>query len=122
MIKKNDLILAGTVLIIALAAVLFITLTRKEGAEVVVTVDGEVYKTLPLDEDTILTLGEKQGNYNVVEVKDGEVRMTEADCRDQICVNHKAIHYNNESIVCLPHKVTVEIHGGEESDVDIMVN
>ena len=122
MIKRNDLILAGTVLVIALAAVLFITLTRKEGAEVVVTVDGEVYRTLPLDEDTTLTVGGKQGDYNVVEIKDGEVRMTEADCRDQICVNHKAIHYNNESIVCLPHKVTVEIHGGEESDVDIMTN
>lgn len=122
MIKRNDLILAGTVLVIALAAVLFITLTRKEGAEVVVTVDGEAYKTLPLDEDTTLAVGGKQGNYNVVEIKDGEVRMTEADCRDQICVNHKAIHYNNESIVCLPHKVTVEIHGGEESNVDIMTN
>ncbi|WP_334160265.1 NusG domain II-containing protein [Muricomes intestini] len=122
MIKKNDLILAGTVLIVALAAVLFITFTKKEGAEVVVTVDGEVYKTMPLDKDAALTLGEKQGNYNVVEVKGGEVTMTEANCRDQICVNHKAIHYNHESIVCLPHKVTVEIRGGEEGDIDIMAN
>ncbi|CUX41142.1 NusG domain II-containing protein [Clostridium sp. C105KSO13] len=122
MIKKNDLILAATVLVIALAAILFITLTRKDGAEVVVTVNGEVYTIMSLDEDTTLTIGEEPDDYNVVEIKNGKVRMSEANCRDQICVNHKPIHFNNESIVCLPHKVTVEIHGGEESDIDIMAN
>lgn len=122
MIKKNDLILAGIILILALAAVLFITLTKEEGGEVVVTVDGEVYKTLPLDKDTTLSIEEKTGQYNVLEIKDGEVRMREASCPDKICVEHRAIHYNRESIVCLPNKVTVEIRGGKENDIDIMAN
>ncbi|WP_242992233.1 NusG domain II-containing protein [Faecalicatena contorta] len=122
MIKKNDLILAGIILILALAAVLFITLTKKEGGEVVVTVDGKVYKTLPLDKDTTLSIEEESGHYNVLEIKDGEVRMREANCPDKICVKHRAIHYNRESIVCLPNKVTVEIRGGKENDIDIMAN
>lgn len=122
MIKKNDLILAGIILILALAAVFFITLTKKEGGEVVVTVEGEVYKTLPLDKDTTLSIEDESGHYNVLEIKDGEVKMREANCPDKICVKHRAIHYNRESIICLPNKVTVEIRGGKENDIDIMAN
>lgn len=122
MIKKNDLILAGVILIIALAAVIFINVTRKEGAMVVVTIGGEVYKTLPLDEDTRLTIGDEQGNYNVLEIKGGEAKMTEANCPDKICVAHRSIHYDHESIICLPHGVSVEIKDGEKGDVDIIAN
>ena len=46
--------------------------------------------------------------------------MKEADCPDQICVRHKAISKSGESIVCLPHKVVVEISSEEEQDVDIV--
>ncbi len=122
MIKKNDLILAGAILIIALAAVVFINVTKKEGAVVVVTIGGEVYKTLPLDEDTTLTIGDRQGDYNVLEIKEGEVTMTEANCPDKICVAHRSIHYDHESIICLPHGVSVEIRDGEKSDVDMIAN
>ncbi|NLL78090.1 MAG: NusG domain II-containing protein [Clostridiales bacterium] len=122
MIKKNDLILTGIILIIALAAILFMTLTREEGGVVVVTVDGEVYKTLPLDEDTTLLIGDEQGDYNVLKIEDGEAAMTEANCPDKICVMHRSIHYDHESIICLPHKVAVEIQNGEESNVDIITN
>lgn len=121
-LKKNDWILIAGILIIALLAILFMTWSKKEGAKVVVTVDKQIYKTLPLNEDTTLLIGEKTMDYNILEIKDGKVRMTEANCPDKICVEHRAIHYDHESIVCLPHKVTVEIRGGEDSDVDIMVH
>ena len=121
-LKKNDWILIAGILIIALLAILFMTWSKKEGAKVVVTVDKQIYKTLPLNEDTTLLIGEKTVDYNILEIKDGKVRMTEANCPDKICVEQRAIHYDHESIVCLPHKVTVEIRGGEDSDVDIMVH
>ncbi|TCL55037.1 hypothetical protein EDD76_11772 [Kineothrix alysoides] len=122
MIKKSDLILAGVILIIALAAIVFINVTKKEGAVVVVTIGGDVYKTLPLDEDTTLTIGDKQGDYNVLEIRGGEAKMTEANCPDKICVAHRSIHYDHESIICLPHGVSVEIRDGEKSDVDMIAN
>ncbi len=120
MFKKKDLILAGSVLVIALIATLFIILTKEEGAKVVITVDGEVYQTLPLDENTTVIIGDQSGDYNVIEIKDGYVTMTEADCPDKLCVSHSEIHYNHESIVCLPHKVVVEITDGEQSDLDVI--
>ncbi|HKM03859.1 MAG TPA: NusG domain II-containing protein [Lachnospiraceae bacterium] len=122
MIKKKDLILAGVILVIALLAMLFIVLTKEEGGEVVITVDGEVYKTLPLDKDITLTIGGESGDYNVLQIKEGKVSMTDANCPDKYCVKHRDIHYNHESIICLPHKVIVEIQGGDKNDVDTITN
>ena len=118
MIKKKDLILVAVILIIALLWVIFITFTKVEGAEAVITVHGKIYKTLPLNEDTTVTVEDESGHHNVVAIKDGKVTMTEANCPDILCVKQGSIHYNHESIVCLPHKVVVEIQAGEENNVD----
>lgn len=50
-------------------------------------------------------------SYNLFSVTDDTVRMEAADCRDQICVNHKPISDNRENIICLPHRLLIEIHG-----------
>lgn len=53
------------------------------------------------------------GSYNLIFVADGKVTMEAADCRDQICVHHKPIISERESIICLPHKLVVEIADSE---------
>lgn len=40
--------------------------------------------------------------------------MSYSDCKNQICVEDGKISRTNQSIVCLPNKVVVEITGGEE--------
>ena len=46
--------------------------------------------------------------------------MKKADCKDQICADHKAIEKSGETIVCLPHKVVIEIRSedGKEQELD----
>ena len=46
--------------------------------------------------------------------------MRKADCKDQICADHKAIEKSGETIVCLPHKVVIEIQSedGKEQELD----
>ena len=44
--------------------------------------------------------------------------MLEANCPDEICVHHKPISKNGETIVCLPNKVVVVIKNGIEREVD----
>jgi len=46
--------------------------------------------------------------------------MKKADCKDQICADHKAIEKSGETIVCLPHKVVIEIQSedGKEQELD----
>jgi len=122
MIKKKDLILVGVILIIAFVGILFMFLTKEEGGELVITVDGKVYKTLPLDTDITLSIGEESGDYNILQIKEGKVTMTDANCPDKYCVKHRSIHYKHESIICLPHRVVLEIQGGDENDVDAIAN
>ena len=61
-----------------------------------------------INKDNSITVKTDNG-YNTVEIKDGYADCTEADCRDGLCVNQKKISKVNETIVCLPHKVIIEI-------------
>ncbi len=122
MIKKNDFILIGIILVLGIAFIIFINLTKKEGSKVVITVNGEEYDTLSLEEDTTYTVKGKDGSYNTFIIKDGYVDMLEASCPDEICVKHKKIHYNNETIVCLPNKVVLEVKDSVDNSVDAVAN
>ncbi len=122
MIKKNDLILIGVILLLGLAVIGYLNLTKEEGSKVVITMNGEVYDMLYLKENTTYTVKGKDGTYNTFEIKDGYVDMLDASCPDKLCVNHSNIHYNNETIVCLPNKVVLQITGAGESEVDAVTN
>ncbi len=118
--KRWDIILIAITLLAAAGIYFFYMGNAKEGGTAVITVDGDVFDTLPLDEHTKLRV-ETPWGYNVVTVTDGSVSVTDADCRDSICVNHKKITKTGETIVCLPHKMVVEIEGGDESETDLVV-
>ena len=55
--------------------------------------------------------------YNVVIISGGTVVVSEASCKNQVCVKHSAISKPGESIVCLPNRLTVNIEkSGEDSE------
>lgn len=57
-------------------------------------------------------------SYNLISVTGGTVIMESADCRDQICVRHKPVSSKGESVICLPHRLVVEIVGSENKGVN----
>jgi hypothetical protein len=48
-------------------------------------------------------------SYNVILVEENSVNVIDADCPDKVCVNHSDIGNVGETIICLPHKMVVEI-------------
>lgn len=114
---KNDIILLVVIIAVAGLVWLGITLTRTEGAYVSVTVAGELYGTYPLDTDAEIRIGEDE-DYNVLIISEGKAQISEASCPDKLCVKQGAIQYDGQSIICLPHKLVIEIKGGESSDID----
>ena len=110
----GDLWLPVGVLLTAalLAAALF--LLSEQGRQVQVTVDGTVVATLPLDTDTTRVI-EGAGGSNRVVIKDGRVRVEEADCPDGLCVGQGAISRAGQTIVCLPHRLVVTVLGGRQT-------
>lgn len=122
MIKKNDLILIAIVLIIGLGALLLMFFNNEAGSRVSVQMNGEEIATFDLNKDITYTIEGKDGVWNTFEIKNGYVDMIDASCPDEICVDHKDIHYNHETITCLPNKVLLEIIGGEENPIDSIAN
>ncbi len=120
---KNDIFLILFFLIIGLSAFAFMQFQGKSGAEVKVSVNNKEYGTYSLGKDQTITIGEDDWE-NILVIKDGKARMTKADCPDKICVNHAAISKKGETIVCLPHKVVVEVideNGTQnENQIDII--
>lgn len=119
--KKNDKILIAVGLIIGFVAIAVFLLFRKDGSQVLVTVDGVEYQRFDLDKNITYKIDLGNGQYNTLEIKDGYVDMIDASCPDRICVDHREIHYTNETITCLPNRVVFTIVGGVENEVDFIV-
>ena len=96
-----------------MAGLLFIKLTKVQGNTVVVKIDGVETVSYSLTEDVRYEIrtGENNENINVLVIKDGKAYVSEADCPDGICKDYRPISYVGETIVCLPHKVVIEITG-----------
>ena len=50
--------------------------------------------------------------HNTVVVEGGRVRVSQADCPDQVCVNQGWISNGTVPIICLPHRLMIEIVDG----------
>jgi hypothetical protein len=116
---RMDIILIVILLILALIAAVAVYLTHDKGSTVVVKVDGAVVNELPLSDDTELVVEGYQGGTNRIIIRNREAFVSEADCPDALCVKTGKISRAGETVVCLPHRVVVEIKGkgGESDDV-----
>lgn len=117
--KRNDLILIGTLLgivVILFLAMFFIKRNTVNG-EVVVLIEGNEYGRYALSEDREVEIPGLLGT-NVLTIQDGKARMTSAVCPDKICMDFGTIQYNTEMIVCRPGSIVVLIENGEERELD----
>ena len=84
-----------------------------------ITRDGVLLEEIDLNEvDRPYTLTfEDESGSNTVSVEKGRIRVSEADCPDRVCVNQGWISDGTVPVVCLPHRLMVEIRGdGGELD------
>lgn len=107
--KRKDLWLIGAILFIALVSALAFQFTKESGARLRITVDGKEYGVYSLSKDQNITIGDT----NICRIAGGSVKMTEADCPDQLCIHQKAIDARGGTIVCLPNRVFLEIIDAE---------
>lgn len=103
--KKRDFLVIGIVLIIALSIGIAACLDMKPAQNLCIYRDGELYGQYSLKEDQEI----KIGDTNVCEIQAGKVRMTGANCPDQICVHTAEISKDGMTIVCLPNRIVLEI-------------
>lgn len=122
--KKDILLIAGILAVAVCSGLLLEGYRRSTTREpvAVVTVNGGEYGRYPLDQDREERIELPDGSYNIMVIEDGTVDVSDASCPDRICVNHKKISKRNESIICLPNQVVVQIENGEDAGLDAVVN
>lgn len=121
-LTKGDGILMGVLLLTAvlISGGIFLYQKQTTGDNSIVRVYREnllLYEG-PLSFSCEKVFAGENGNYNVLVVRDGYADMTEASCPDKICVNHRKISRNGQTIVCLPNRLIVKIENEQETGVD----
>jgi hypothetical protein len=111
---KGDLVVIVVLLLIGIGVLVYnqvVLPKRAPGTKVLVEIDGEVVRELDLARNTAPLRFETERGFNVVEIRDGQVRVAEADCPDLLCVNTGWRRHVGQVIVCLPHYFVVRITG-----------
>lgn len=119
---KVDIAIILSLVLLALAAYLvypYMTENRENNRNSVeISVNGKLVGEYPADDDADIPVKTDYG-YNLIEIKDGKVSISEADCLDKLCVNKGKITGNGQQIVCLPHRLVVKLNRStEEGDYD----
>lgn len=114
----NDVFLITALILISAIGLLYLFVFRSSGNVVKVTVDGELYGTYSISQNITedIRSGIDDANLNRLIIKDGKAYMETATCPDKICVAHRPIFRDGESIVCLPNRVVITVITDSNTD------
>lgn len=80
--------------------------------------DNSLYKKIPIDNNSyneVIPINNKFGR-NIIRIMNGGVSVEDADCPDKICLKQGFINKSGQSIICLPHKLVIEIIGNTKEE------
>lgn len=113
---RLDKIVFCLVIAVSIAAMLVLNLIvyAQNGTGVEIELDGvpyAKYKFSQINSVKSIEIRSKYG-YNVIDISKDGVRISDADCSDRACVRQGLITKQNQSIICLPHRLVIRIVGG----------
>lgn len=122
MFKKLDFVIIAVLMLLSFLPEIILGASVGKGynntyAEI--TVAGKIYKTIPLSDhkgEESIEVKTKDG-INIIKIKDNKIGIIEADCPDKVCMNPEYIEKPGQSLVCLPHRVMIEIKGKIDDDI-----
>lgn len=119
---RNDLILGAIVIAVALIGLFLLNFFKVQGDFAVVKIDGEETSRYPLSVNTEVVIETGDNGKNTLVIEDGNAFIKEANCPDKVCQGHSKIFYEGETIVCLPHKIVIEIVANDSDDeLDVVI-
>lgn len=105
---RNDIILISAVILIAVISATLYFALQKSGESVAVIQGGTKVAEYSIKENITVPITEGQ-HTNTLVIENGKAYISQANCPDKICVNHRPVSKTGETIVCLPAKLVVEI-------------
>ena len=110
--KKADILLLAVLLIIGAGSLLLLQ-GGEPGSVAVVTVDGVETSRIPLTQDRWEQIVETGYGTNTLLIENGSISVTASDCRGGDCMRFAPINKAGQTIVCLPHHLSITIAGGD---------
>lgn len=108
----SGMFLLGIILTVA------IYMSHGSGGMIRITRDGAEIGNYSLAVDREIVLHTPQGEDNTIVIKDGKAAMKTANCPDGLCVIQGQIEREGQTIICLPHKLVVEVYDAQMKDID----
>ena len=106
--------------ILLASLIITVMLRRGPASDALVYLDGELIESLDLSSVTVpysFTI-ESEAGINVIAVEKGRIRVSDADCPDGSCIRQGWISGGATPIVCLPHKLVIELENSAPPEVD----
>lgn len=136
MIKRWDVIITLLLVLLSFLPLALFSYNQNEkaannsssGYVAIITVDNKEVRRVPLTGNTkseIFDIHTSDGDYNTIEVKGEQIRIKGANCYDQVCVQFGFISKPGETIVCLPHRLVIEVEsldGNENPDDELIIS
>lgn len=117
LIKKADIILAVVLLVAGFGSLALLRSDKTESLVAQVYYQGEKIDEIDLSQKAEFSnkydLGE---HYNIVSYKDGSLWIEDTDCPGKDCKQFGKISKSGQVIVCAPHKLLIQITGGDGVD------
>jgi len=80
------------------------------GGNALVYENGKLIEKIDVKKDKTISLSLEKGKMDI-EVKEGQIRISNSSCPHKICVNTGWISEPGRTIICVPNKVLVEMKG-----------
>lgn len=120
--KALYLTLTVTAIFIASAAAIWIQAhSSSQGKTAAIYQNGQLVRRVSLTKNNndSFTLESGDGGFNVIQISNGKIGISDANCPDRLCVKMGMISSTGCPISCLPHKLVIQIEDEkEESPID----
>lgn len=112
---KMWIIIFAALFFVCLGLFFVLRLTGQSGTVANIYIDGELYEKIDLDAVAVAydMEIETRFGYNKIHIEHGGISVTDSDCRDHICIQQGVIDNEAVPIVCMPHRLVIEIEGDD---------
>ena len=125
-IKKMDIVIIAVLILLSFTPHLIFFKTSQKGSKnnyAIIQVDGKIHKKIDLSKvkkSEKVNLNLPNGK-NTLLIKNNNIQMYSANCNDALCVKQGNISKVGQTIICLPHKLIIEIKGDELDSKDDLI-
>lgn len=122
-LKKGDIIIV-LILVVALGVWTYNSYVANKSPvdNLVIKVNGEVYKRIPVTElkkDQLIHIDLANNKHIDIEANEKGAWVKDVDCPDKLCQKTGVINKIGQSITCLPNKVTIYYEGTQSQKQEV---